>query len=180
MEILGWAPISYMLILISIIVTLGVWSRASLMKYGFHREYYAEWQYIDFLKQFSLFQFIHGDILHIVMNSYFLYTAGPMLEKILGSMNFFIFFFTTTIFSVIALYIFAPKSNTIGISWFCMAILSYLWIALYTLGDSSATSIGTLLLINIALGFAPGISLVGHASGALWGVIFWYITTNIL
>ncbi|MBP9812646.1 hypothetical protein KBC86_04640, partial [Candidatus Gracilibacteria bacterium] len=63
---------------------------------------------------------------------------------------------------------------------FCMAILSYLWILLFTTGSAGASEIGTLLIINIVIGFLPGISLVGHIAGAIWGVLFWFITRNFL
>ncbi len=180
MAFFEWWYISYLLILLSVIVSLIVWQNKHLMQYGMNREYYARWNYPNFLKQLGLFQFIHGDILHLVMNSYFLYSAGPTLEKLIWGSNFIIFFLTTTIVTVFALYFLAPKSNTIGISGFCMALLAYLWIELYTSGDPAASQIGFLLIINIAFGFFPGISFVWHAAGALWGITFWYITQNII
>ena len=180
MMVLQWWYISYILILISVIVSLIVWKNTSLFRYGFNKTYYSEGNYPEFIKQVGLFQFIHGDILHLVMNSYFLYTAGPILEKALWASNFLMFFLSTTIISVFGLYFFAPKSNTIGISGFCMALLSYLWIVLYSAWDPGASQIGTLLLINIAFGFVPGISFIGHLTGAVWGITFWYITNNII
>jgi rhomboid protease GluP len=180
MDIFGSGYISYTLMFLSGVVSLFVWSHKEFFRYGMNRMYYMQWDYPNFLKQVGLFQFIHGDILHLVMNSYFLYSAGPTLERLLWESNFVIFFLTTTIISVFALYVFAPRSNTIGISGFCMAILAYLWIVLYMIGDPWASQIGTLLIINIAFWFAPGISFVGHAAGALSGVAFWYITHNIL
>ena len=180
MMVLQWWYISYLLILISVIVSLIVWKNTSLFRYGFNKTYYSEGNYPEFIKQVGLFQFIHGDILHLVMNSYFLYTAGPILEKALWASNFLIFFLSTTIISVFGLYFFAPKSNTIGISGFCMALLSYLWIVLYSAWDPWASQIWTLLLINIAFGFVPGISFIGHLTGAVWGITFWYITNTII
>lgn len=172
--------ISYILILASGVVSLIVWQNKWLFQYGFNRSYYSEGKYSEFLKQIWLFQFIHGDILHLVMNSYFLYVAWPILESGLWTLNFLIFFLSTTIVSIFGLYVFAPRSNTIGISGFCMALLSYLWITLYTVGDAEASRIGTLLIINIAFWFMPGISLVWHLTGALWGIAFWFITTSII
>lgn len=179
MTLLEWWYISYILILISVIVSLVVWQNKWLFRYGLSTLYYSEWNYREFAKQVGLFQFIHGDILHLVMNSYFLFMAGPTLERALWTSNFLIFFLSTTIISIFALCLLAPKSNTIGISGFCMALLSYLWVTLYSVGDPGASQIGTLLLINIAFWFVPGISLIWHASGAIWGITFWYITTII-
>ena len=176
----GEALISYILIFISVVVSLIVWQNKWLFRYGFNTVYYATWNYKEFFKQVGLFQFIHGDILHLVMNSYFLFIAGPVLESSLWMANFLIFFLSTTIVSVFGLYFFAAKSNTIGISGFCMALLAYLWITLYSIGDPEASRIGTLLIINIAFWFLPGISLVGHLIGAIWWVAFWYITLGVI
>lgn len=78
------------------------------------------------------------------------------------------FFISTTLVVAIALLIFAPQSLTIGISGWCMAILSYLWIDLYMTRHPMAPQILTMLAINIGIGLIPGISLVGHLAGAIW------------
>ena len=178
MVVLQWWYISYILILISVIVSLIAWQNTSLFRYGFNKTYYSEENYTEFMKQVGLFQFIHGDILHLVMNSYFLYVAGPILEQALWASNFLIFFLSTTLVSAFALYFFAPKSNTIGISGFCMALLSYLGIDLYTTWHPMASQILVMLVINIAIGLTGNISFVGHASGALFGVITWFFLRN--
>lgn len=74
--------------------------------------------------------------------------------------RYWYFFITTTIFVAIALLVFAPGSNTIGISGFCMALLSYLWIDLHTTRHPMASQILIMLVINIGIGILPGISLV--------------------
>ena len=78
------------------------------------------------------------------------------------------FFVSSTLFVAITLIVFAPQSLTIGISGFAMALLSYLWIDLYTTRHPMMTQTLIMLIINIVIGIAPGISLVGHLSGALW------------
>jgi membrane associated rhomboid family serine protease len=70
------------------------------------------------------------------------------------------FFITSTLFVAIALLIFAPQSLTIGISGWCMALLSYLWIDLYTTRHPMAQQILIMLAINIGIGLVPGISLI--------------------
>ncbi|GAB0174411.1 MAG: hypothetical protein HHAS10_02900 [Candidatus Altimarinota bacterium] len=172
--------ISYFLIGVSILVTLYVWQNKTLLMYGMNGDFLKKGDYVSFWKQVLAFQFIHGDVLHIVMNSYFLYSAGPIIEEILGSARYGVFFITSTLFSVAMLFFFASRQNTIGISGFCMSILSYLWILLYSSGSSGTEEIGRLLIINIVIGFLPGISLVGHVAGAIWGILFWIITRNFI
>ncbi len=172
--------ITFLLIIVSVIVTVIAWKNTALIRYGMNRDFLSRHDFGSFWKQVAMFQFLHGDVLHIVMNSYFLYSAGPIVEQLLWSGRYLVFFITSTLFSVAILYYFAPRQNTIGISGFCMAILSYLWILLFTTGSAGASEIGTLLIINIVIGFLPGISLVGHIAGAIWGVLFWFITRNFL
>ena len=108
------------------------------------------------------------------MNSYFLYQAGPEIESRMSPNQFKVFFLLNTLFVAACLWFLAPESTTIGISGFCMALLSYLWIDLHTTRHPMANQILIMLGINIALGFTGDISLVGHASGAVFGLIWWY------
>ena len=49
-----------------------------------------------------------------------------------------------------------------------MALLSYLWIDLYTTRHPMASQILVMLVINIAIGLTGNISFVGHFFGALF------------
>lgn len=124
--------------------------------------------------QILLYQFLHGDILHILLNSYFLYQAGPEIESRMSPTWYRLFFFLNSLFVAASLWFLVPWHLTIGISGFCMALLSYLWIDLYTTRHPMANQILIMLVINIALGFTGNISFVGHASGAVFGLIWWY------
>jgi rhomboid protease GluP len=140
--------------------------------------YYAMWDPVWLITQICLFQFLHGGIIHLLANSYFLYTAWPELEARMSRDRYTWFFVSSTIFVAIALIIFAPQSLTIGISGFAMALLSYLWIDLYTTRHPMAMQILMMLAINIGIGLVPGISLVGHLSGAIWWMVWWGIARN--
>jgi membrane associated rhomboid family serine protease len=67
--------VSLTLIGLSIIVSLIVWTQKSLFRYGMSSSYIKVGKYGEFFRQVGLFQFIHGNMLHLVMNSYFLYQA---------------------------------------------------------------------------------------------------------
>ena len=108
------------------------------------------------------------------MNAYFLYQAGPEIESRMSPMRYRAFFLLNTLFVAVCLWFFAPLSTTIGISGFCMALLSYLWVDLHTTHHPIANQILVMLVINIALGLTGNISFVGHASGAVFGLIWWY------
>jgi membrane associated rhomboid family serine protease len=56
-----------------------------------------------------------------------------------------------------------------------MALLAYLYMDLQSTRHPMAGQVLIMLVINVAIGFTPGISLVGHAAGAVWGMIWWYL-----
>ena len=170
---------SHLLILICIIVAgIGFMFPQFIRLYGLNNWFLTIRDYPTLLVQIALFQFLHGSIMHLLMNSYFLYTAWVELEARMTQNRYWYFFITTTIFVAIALLVFAPGSNTIGISGFCMALLSYLWIDLHTTRHPMASQILIMLVINIGIGILPGISLVWHLFGAIWWIIWWVIFRN--
>ncbi len=167
---------SHLLIVFCIIIaTAGFLMPTLVSHFWMNRFYLLDGNYISLGIQILLFQFLHGGILHLFMNSYFLYTAWPEVEARMSRDRYTWFFVTSTIFIAIALLIFQPFTNTIGISGFAMALLSYLWIDLYSTRHPMASQILIMLVINIGIGLVPGISLVWHLFGAIWGIVWWAI-----
>jgi predicted PurR-regulated permease PerM len=78
--------------------------------------------------------------------------------------DFFQFFLYGTLFVAASLWVLAPHSLTIGISGFCMALLSYLYMDLQRIRHPMAEQVLIMLVINILLGLTGNISFVGHAS----------------
>lgn len=166
--------LSHLLILISVGISLiGFAVPQVINMYGFHSLFALQGDYLSFFVQLILFQFLHGNMLHLFLNSYFLYVAGPEIESRMTKDRFIAFFIGSTLFTATSLHIFASDALTIGISGFCMALLSYLWIDLRTTHHPMATQIGVMLFINILLWLSGDISFVGHAAGAIWGIIWW-------
>ena len=112
--------------------------------------------------QILLYQFLHGDILHIFLNAYFLYQAGPEVESRMTKKEFKLFFLANTLFIALALW-FLSRGNTIGISGFCMALLAYLYMDMRSVRHPMASQILIMLIINVLIGLTGNISFVGHA-----------------
>ncbi len=121
---------SHLLILICVLVTGISTFVPNLEMYGMSGFFLSTRDYGQFLLQLIFFQFLHGGIFHLVMNSYFLYQVGPEVEMRMSPSQFRLFFVLNTIFTTGALLIFAPNVSTIGISGFAMAILTYLYVDL--------------------------------------------------
>jgi membrane associated rhomboid family serine protease len=111
-------------------------------------------------------------MIHIFLNSYFLYQAGPEVESRMDRREFLSFFLGNTLFVALCLW-HLSSGLTIGISGFCMALLSYLYMDLQATRHPMANQVLTMLMINVGLGLFGNISFVGHAAGAVFGVLWW-------
>ncbi|MDD2891548.1 MAG: rhomboid family intramembrane serine protease [Candidatus Gracilibacteria bacterium] len=149
-----------------------------MLIYGMNLFFFNQGLYFEFIIQFLLYQFLHGGILHLLSNSFFIYLFGNQVESILGRNKFILFFLLNTVFVGISLLFFA-HGNTIGISGFAMAILAYIFLELKSQRNPEYRSAGVFLFINIAIGFTGNISLVGHLSGAIFGMVFYYLRNEV-
>lgn len=159
-----------------IISTIGFLWPTFASEYSFHSKALSSGLF-PVIQQTALFQFLHADIFHLFMNMYFLLIAGPEVEARMTRDKFILFFLTSTIFTAFGLYFFST-GTTIGMSGFCMALLSYLAIDLYSTKHHSFQNIALLLAANIFIGLLPGISFVGHLFWAIWWVIWWFILSK--
>ena len=165
--------ISHALIVISVIVAiLGFLFPMLIAYFGLHAIPLSPETIPRIVWQIVFYQFLHWDALHILLNSYFLYQAGPEVESRMRRREFIMFFFANTLFVAVSLW-FLSAGLTIGISGFCMALLSYLYMDLQATRHPMANQILVMLVINIALGLTGNISFVGHAAGAVFGVVWW-------
>lgn len=169
---------SNILIFLSFAVTGASFLMGDILAYGMNSFFLVQGLYIQVIVQFLLYQFLHGGILHLLSNSFFLYLFGNQVEALIGKNRFIVFFLLNTLFVGISLLLFA-RGNTIGISGFAMAVLAYVFLELRSRNNPEYRSAGIFLLINIAIGFTGNISLVGHLSGAIFGMVFYYLRNKV-
>jgi len=131
------------------------------------------WPISHTLASLILFQFLHGGILHLLLNTFFLYQAWGEVETRMSRDRFWYFFITSSVF-IASMLTFFSSGITIGMSGFCMALLSYFWVDLFTTRHPLANQILIMLIINIAIWLSGDISFVGHFFGAVWGIVWWY------
>jgi len=100
--------ITQYLIGISIIVSLLSWTVFPwLVTFSMHGAFLAAGNIPLFLVQVTLFQFLHGNITHLVFNMAFLYQIGFFLERIMGQKKYLEFFALTTVISTACLLLFS-------------------------------------------------------------------------
>jgi len=98
---------SHLLILIMVIVSFYWFIHPDFIDtYSFSRDWLMEWDIPRFILQLTLYQFLHGDLLHLFLNAYCLYSIWPVLEARIKRNNFDLFFLANTFFVAAALWIF--------------------------------------------------------------------------
>lgn len=172
--------ISNILIVLSILATLIVYINPALIEFGMNRFFLDNGMYHIYGLQFFSSQFIHGWLFHLMLNSVFIFYFGNIVESIIGKSHFMVFFIALAVFIWLALTYLQPYVNTVWISGFAMALLSYYALEMRSRANFQESQWAiTALVINILIGFTPGISLVGHFAGMVWGVIFYYLNKNL-
>jgi membrane associated rhomboid family serine protease len=171
--------VSNTLILISAVFTLLAFLFPQFYVFWVNTYFLEQGQYHIFIAQFFSGTFLHGWVFHLFANSIFLYLFGNILEMLIWKNKFIVFFFFVVIFNGVLLSVFSD-GNTIGISGFCMALLSYYTLELKWRNNPEYKWGITALLLNIWIWFMPWMSLLGHLFWAIWWVIFYYLTKEYL
>ena len=166
--------VSRILIGLSLFFTLLSFFIPEIRLFWINNYFLAREMYFQLWAQIFISEFLHWWILHLMFNSIFILYFGSIVEQILVSSNYFIFFIVNSLFLAGIILIFG-SGNTIGISWFAMATLSYYTIELWHKKNPEYTGWITAIVINVVIWLSPGISFLGHAGGAIFWVIYWWI-----
>jgi len=117
--------------------------------------------------------FIHIGLLHLLMNTLALFYLGTMVERLYGSLRFFVIYLIAGFTGVLASFLFSPNlsAGASGAIFGCFGALLYFGVSnpkLFwrTLGVNILVVLG----INLAFGFTiPGIDNAGHIGGLIGG-----------
>lgn len=164
--------ISNILIVISGFLTIIAYFKPELYMFGINDTFLVQWLYHIYILQFFIWTFLHWSFLHFFANALFLYIFWNLVELIIWKNKFIIFFIFIVFFNWILLLILSDW-NTIWISWFCMAIISYYTLELKSRNNMEYKWWITALIINIWIWIVPGISLLWHLFWAIWWVFYY-------
>lgn len=126
--------------------------------------------------------FLHGGILHLGFNSYFLYVVGRQIESAYGRARFLALYFLSGLAASIASFTLS-NANSVGASGALFGLIGA-WIPLlyrnqHILANTRQhiRSIVQVIAINLLIGLAPGIDNWAHLGGLIGGVTLgWFIT----
>jgi rhomboid protease GluP len=125
--------------------------------------------------------FLHGSILHIGFNMYALFALGPALESYYGHGRFLTLYLLSGFAGNVLSFLFSANPS-LGASTAIFGLIGAEAIFLYRnrslLGAQAQRALGNvvfILVINLMLGFSPGIDFWGHIGGLLGGTFFaWF------
>ena len=124
--------------------------------------------------------FLHGNIIHFLMNSLFLFYLGSHLERLIGQLRYGFLYAVAGIISSIFVVYFGPyNAITIGSSGSLFGIVGALLLLTFLkrswFAPQEIKSIRQLVIINLILTFAiREISTPGHLGGLLTGLTLFY------
>jgi rhomboid protease GluP len=128
---------------------------------------------------------LHGSLLHIGFNMYFLYVIGPELERHFGHWQFAALYIVSG-FAGFAMSFLMTAAPSLGASTAIFGLLAAQGVFVYrnqiifgTRAKVALRSVINIAVINLLIGLTPGIDNWGHFGGLLGGVIFAWIATPI-
>jgi membrane associated rhomboid family serine protease len=116
--------------------------------------------------------FLHGGVLHIAFNMLALWWLGAPVERAIGSVRYLGVYLASGLAGSAGALIADPRSITVGASGAIFGLLGAGLVLEWRATGSLAGNYLTLIVINLAISFAPGlhISYGGHIGGLLGGI----------
>src|SRR5690625_5245252 len=121
--------------------------------------------------------FLHGDMMHLVMNGLAIYILGTMVESSIGPWRFLVLYFAGGLAGSAASLYFIPTIPSVGASGAVFGLFGYLlytrWRNPMALSPAVSQWLKTLLIVNIVITVLPGtnIDVWGHFGGLAGGFL---------
>jgi membrane associated rhomboid family serine protease len=118
--------------------------------------------------------FLHSGIIHIGFNMYLLWILGQQLERTIGSVRFGALYFTALLCGSFGALVQTTDTAVVGASGAVFGLMGVLAVEQRRRGyDPFSGGLGGLILINLAIGFLPGLHIAfgGHIGGLIGGVL---------
>src|SRR5579872_151250 len=121
--------------------------------------------------------FLHGGIMHILMNSWVLFDVGSAAEETYGTSRLIVIYFVSTITGFLASVYWSPALS-IGASAPIMGLIG----AMIALGTRNRTPMGSMIrgfymrwaIFALVLGLWPGVDNAAHVGGIAGGFLMGY------
>ncbi len=117
--------------------------------------------------------FMHGGVVHLLVNMGMLFVFGQQLEQAVGGLRFLLIYAGSLAAASLAVVMFAPQFQTLGASGAVIGVVVAYAIVLMIYGrDGRHQSLLMMIGLNLALPLlVPAISFWGHLGGAIGGLL---------
>ncbi|HZJ87140.1 MAG TPA: rhomboid family intramembrane serine protease, partial [Erysipelothrix sp.] len=123
--------------------------------------------------------FLHGDFIHLFMNTLAMRNLGTILEKELGPLRYLMTILSGVLFGSVFLFIKNDPAIGVGISSGIYALLGVLLVYLFEKNlyknRMILMNITTTILLNLYISLMPNVSMTAHLGGLYVGVILGFI-----
>jgi membrane associated rhomboid family serine protease len=120
--------------------------------------------------------FLHGSILHLLVNVYILWVLGSQLESILGKTKFVVIYFVSLIGGSIASFLFSPFGTySIGASGAIFGLMGAM-LVVERKKKLDISQVAVWIILNVVIGFViSGIDWRAHLGGLAAGSLIAWI-----
>jgi membrane associated rhomboid family serine protease len=134
---------------------------------------------------------VHGSLLHLLFNMYFLYLVGPLVEQMYGSVRFVVLYVLTAAAGSAASFLFGGSGPSVGASGAIFGLCGVLLVVsvvhrpvLDGRGRAIMSQIGGLVVLNLIIGFGfdalgARIDNAAHVGGLLAGLWLGFVLPPI-
>ena len=125
--------------------------------------------------------FMHGGLVHLLLNMYVLWWLGNLLEPGLGRARFLGLYFASLLAGSFGALLLSPDALTVGASGAVFGLMAAAFVMQRARGiDPMQSGIGPVLLLNLGITFLiPGISIGGHLGGIVGGALAAFLIDKI-
>jgi len=138
-----------------------------------------------FFWQLLTYQFLHGNLTHLLMNMFMLYSLGPETERAMGSRHFALLYFLSGILGGLGFVLMDPRQYCLGASGAVFGVIAA-FATLYPMRPMTllflpfvtfrawalATIFGAIELLYLIGGEGGGIAHSAHLAGGIAGAIY--------
>ena len=125
--------------------------------------------------------FLHGGILHILMNSWVLFDLGAEVEAIYGTSRLIVFYFVSTVAGFLAsstLGHYPSVGSSAGIFGLIGAMLAFGFTDKSSLGMQVKAVYSRWVIYALVLSFIPGVDIRAHVGGLAGGFVTGFIAST--
>jgi len=135
---------------------------------------------------------VHGSLMHLLFNMYFLYLVGPLVEQLHGSARFVLFYVLTAAAASAASFVFGGPAPSVGASGAIFGLCGVLVVVSFVhrpvldrRGRAIMSQIGFLVILNLIIGFGFGALLgvridnAAHVGGLLAGLWLGFVVPPV-